>query len=298
MSYKKNGVTYGDQGLPTYGVICNRDLNFINARINQQKIPTVSVKNLINPRLSCGKNSFGKYKKTSYGNNSMWYPNQFIDLNYNSKSGGYINANGPNGPYFALGLGNYPRAMYKKLHFGMNSDRPSTPEKNIPNVYTIHQSDLGTNENALNVEVNKILSDPNTKHGDIINYVTSGQTDDVMTARIFVIGMERHKGDWRFPEEDIDYYYFGKVKRGPGRPRKSPKRSTKITYCLPKEQKFPVNTKKRCSAALSYARYAPEPCQIARCVQRHCKKYPTVGTHSKLIKDCDAKKKRKSKKKN
>jgi len=287
MSYKKNGVTYGDQGLPTYGVICNRDLNFINARINQQKMPTVSVKNLINPRLSCGKNSFGKYKKTSYGNNSMWYPNQFIDLNYNSKSGGYINANGPNGPYFALGLGNYPRAMYKKLHFGMNSDRPSTPEKNIPNVYTIRKDSL----EEIFEERDQILLDPNTKVGDIVNLMSSGQ--DAMTARVIRDRNGNKKlGPWK------EWFNFGKVKRGPGRPRKSPKRSTKITYCLPKEQKFPVNTKKRCSAALSYARYAPEPCQIARCVQRHCKKYPTVGTHSKLIKDCDAKKKRKSKKKN
>lgn len=216
---RKQGVTYGDQGLPTYGVICNRDLNFVNARINQQYEPTISVKNLINPRLSCGnlKNSFGKYSKTlnahyknSFGSDSMWYPNMFIDLNYNPEYGGYIYANGPNGPYFALGLGNYPRSMSKELHFGAQ-------------------------------------------------------------------------------------------KRGSGRPRKSPKRQASpkrkpsIKYCLPKEQKFPVNTKKKCSAALSYARYAPDPCQIARCVQRNCKKYPMVGTYSKLIKECDEKRKRKSK---
>ena len=99
-----------------------------------------------------------------------------------------------------------------------------------------------------------------------------------------------------------DEQFFGKRTGRPGRPKKqtSPKRSPKITsikYCLTKEQKFPVNTKKRCSAALSYARYAPDPCAIARCVQRNCKKYPTVGTYSKLIKECDEKKKRKSKRK-
>ena len=158
MSDKKNGITYGDQGLPSYGIIHNRNLNFSNARINQQKMSTVSLKNLINSRLSCGKNSFGKHKKISYGNNSMWYPNQFIDLNYNSKSGGYINANGPNGPYFALGLGNYPRAMYKKLYFGVPK-RDRSPVKNIPNVYTIRKDSL----EEIFEERDQILSDPNTK---------------------------------------------------------------------------------------------------------------------------------------
>ena len=69
-----------------------------------------------------------------------------------------------------------------------------------------------------------------------------------------------------------------------------------VVYCLPKEQKFPVNTKKKCSAALSYARYAPNPCNIATCVQKNCKKYPTVGSHSILIEECKKKKKKSSKK--
>ena len=47
---------------------------------------------------------------------------------------------------------------------------------------------------------------------------------------------------------------------------------------------YPVNTKKRCSAALSYARFAPDPCGIARCVHRKCS--PTVGRSSKLMKKC------------
>ena len=68
--------------------------------------------------------------------------------------------------------------------------------------------------------------------------------------------------------------------------RKSPKRKSKIVYCLPKQQKFPVNSKKRCSAALSYSRYAPDPCKIARCVKKNCKKYPDVGKYSKLMKRC------------
>lgn len=35
---------------------------------------------------------------------------------------------------------------------------------------------------------------------------------------------------------------------------------------------YPVNTKKRCSAALSYAHNAPNPAGIRSCVQRKCKK--------------------------
>ncbi len=47
---------------------------------------------------------------------------------------------------------------------------------------------------------------------------------------------------------------------------------------------YPVNTKKRCSAALSYARFAPDPCGIARCVRKKCPK--TVGRSSRLMKKC------------
>ena len=86
-----NKITYGDQWLPTYGVICNRNLKFRNARLNEQSKPTVSLKNLINPRLSCSNTSFGK--------NSIWYPTMYIDLNHNNETGGYINSNGPIGPY-------------------------------------------------------------------------------------------------------------------------------------------------------------------------------------------------------
>lgn len=200
--FDKSALTYGDYWLPPYGAIQNRNLNFPNARLNQQNIPLISVKNIINPRIPYSKNSFGK----------IWYPNMFIDLNYNPESGGYTNANGPIGPYFAQGLGNYPRSMFKEVNFGKKVKGPKGP-----------------------------------------------------------------KGP--------------KVPKGPKSPRKS-----KVVYCLPKEQKFPVNTKKKCSAALSYARYAPDPCKIARCVQRNCKKYPTVGSHSKLIEECKKKKKRSSKK--
>ena len=51
---------------------------------------------------------------------------------------------------------------------------------------------------------------------------------------------------------------------------------------------YPVNTRKRCSAALSYARFAPKPCGIARCVQRKCPK--DVGKSSKLMRRCTRRK--------
>ena len=52
---------------------------------------------------------------------------------------------------------------------------------------------------------------------------------------------------------------------------------------------YPVNTRKRCIAALSYARYAPKPCGIAKCVRKKCKKY-NVGKSSKLMKRCTKRK--------
>lgn len=107
-SFDKSALTYGDYWLPPYGAIQNRNLNFPNARLNEQRIPLISVKELINPRIPHQKNSFGK----------IWYPNMFIDLNYNPETGGYINSNGSIGPYFAQGLGNYPRNMFKEVNFG------------------------------------------------------------------------------------------------------------------------------------------------------------------------------------
>lgn len=266
--YDKSALTYGDYWLPPYGAIQNRNLNFPNARLNQQNIPLISVKNIINPRIPYSKNSFGK----------IWYPSMFIDLNYNPELGGYVNANGPIGPYFAQGLGNYPRSMFKELNFG-TSKRSRSPEKQSYEIYYVFESD----DEYQRIE--DILNDPDTKIGDYISYMPNNQMGS-KTARITKDRYGNKKlGSWKYLYED----FFGKYK-------KSPTRKTKIKYCLPNEQKFPVNTKKKCSAALSYARYAPEPCKIARCVQRNCKKYPTVGTHSKLIQECQKKKKKSSKK--
>lgn len=177
--------SYGDFGLPVFGVIDNRNLKFVNANINQPNKPYVCLKNIINPRQE-------KIFKNKFGD--IWYPTMFIDQNYNPNTGGYVNSNGPNGPYFALGLGNYPRSMYKEVYFGnIKSLKPSQ-------------------------------------------------------------------------------------------------------YCLPKEKKYPVNNEKRCSSALTYARYAEDPCKIANCVQRKCKQYPNVGKSSELVKECKSRKTEKKKK--
>ena len=198
-------ITYSDHQIPGMrGAIYNRDLKFPNPYYNKANIcndcaikQEVSLKYIINPRNK--PHIIGGNKSNSFGTfNSLWYPNMYIDLNYNTSTGGYINANGPMGPYFATSQGNYPRSMFKEVYFGER----------------------------------KTL----------------------------------------------------KPKR---------KKSNKIIYCLPKEQKFPVNTKKRCSAALSHAIYAPSPCKIAECVKKNCKKYPTVGKSSKLMEKCEKKKKRK-----
>lgn len=276
--FDKSSLTYGDYGLPFYGAIQNRDLNFPNARLNQQNDPLISVKYIINPRIPYKKNSFGK----------IWYPNMYLDLNYNPKTGGYVNANGPIGPYFAQGLGNYPRSMFKEVYFGADK-RPRTPEKEEPEIHIIDESSLDSTYDEYD-RIEEILNDPDTKVGDIIKYQSNNQLGGKTATIIRDRNGNKKIGSWRYDvpddfEDDFDQYYFGKKHTNKG----------KVVYCLPKQQKFPVNTKKKCSAALSYARYAPDPCKIARCVQRNCKKYPTVGSRSKLIEECNKKSKTKNK---
>ena len=204
MSCKKFRFGYSNQyELPFYGAIKNRNLMYPNPLITTPNNYN-SVKNIINPRIKSGCNSYGK----------LWYPSMNIDVNYNKETGGYVNANGPMGPYFALGLGNYPRSMYERVYFGRKRRKSPSRKRKSPS----------------------------------------------------------------------------RKRKSPSRKRKSPSR---IVYCLPKEHKFPVNSKKRCSAALSYARYAPDPCKIAYCVKRNCKKYPNVGKTSKLMEKCERKRKKK-----
>jgi hypothetical protein len=124
----KQKVTYGDYGLPFYGAIYNRDLHFPNPYFNvKNNNNEISLKNVINPRMGnvLGGTNF-KNKNNSFG--SLWYPNMYIDLNYNSGTGGY--SNGPMGPYFATGLGNYPNSIYKEVHYGTQKKLPKKNKKN------------------------------------------------------------------------------------------------------------------------------------------------------------------------
>lgn len=266
--YPKNLITYGDFSLPVYGVIHNRNLNFPNASLNHQKIPTISLKNIINPRLPTKKNLFG----------NIWYPNMYIDLNYNPKTGGYINANGAIGPYFAQGQGNYPRSMYKQVYFGTPKRNRSPDKYDNINYYHVFES---YNPDEEEQQIQNILDNPESKRGDKIIYVFNNQTSTLKSKRIFTDRQGNKKvTNWQYENEDEEFN-FGTTKKN------SKTNKNKIVYCLPNEKKYPVNTKKKCSAALSYARYAPEPCKIARCVEKNCKKkYPTVGSYSKLVKDC------------
>jgi hypothetical protein len=225
MSCKKFRFGYNNQyEVPFYGAIQNRNLMFPNPSINYGKTYN-SIKNIINPRRTSGCNSYGK----------LWYPSMNIDLNYNKETGGYVNGNGPMGPYFALGLGNYPRSMYERVYFGIKRKKSPSRKRKSPS---------------------RKRKSPSRKR--------------------------------KSPS---------RKRKSPSRKRKSPSRkrksSSRIVYCLPKEHKFPVNSKKRCSAALSYARYAPDPCKIAYCVKRNCKKYPNVGKTSKLMEKCERKRKKK-----
>jgi len=50
---------------------------------------------------------------------------------------------------------------------------------------------------------------------------------------------------------------------------------------------FPVNTEKRCRAALSYSRFAPSPCGVAQCALKQARKHGwKCGTSSKRAQSC------------
>lgn len=67
-------------------------------------------------------------------------------------------------------------------------------------------------------------------------------------------------------------------------------------FCGPaggaKKGTYPVNSRKRCRAALSYARYAPKPCGIVKCVQKKCGN--KVGSDGKMVRKCKKRSKRRS----
>jgi len=49
---------------------------------------------------------------------------------------------------------------------------------------------------------------------------------------------------------------------------------------------FPVNTEKRCRAALSYARFAPKPCGIVKCALAKAKAHPKWKCGAQTKKEC------------
>ena len=50
---------------------------------------------------------------------------------------------------------------------------------------------------------------------------------------------------------------------------------------------FPVNSQRRCRAALSYARFAPRPCGISRCAMAKARQHGwKCGKSSSLVKKC------------
>lgn len=77
----------------------------------------------------------------------------------------------------------------------------------------------------------------------------------------------------------------------PGHGAMSKKKHKKTAYCGQAggaaENSFPVNTEKRCRAALSYSRFAPRPCGVARCALKEASKHGwKCGTSSKRVKTC------------
>ena len=182
---------YGDFGLPYSGMVSSYT-NGKQRGTNSLKFPSSNSNDCSYVNIPVNKHQFGKYY---YGSN--WYPGLDIDSIYNPGTGGYGYPNASAGPYFAVGLGNYPRSMYKELKYGKAS-----PKR--------------------------------------------------------------------------------KVNASPKRKVKSCGKAAGLN-----NDSYPVNTRKKCSAALSYSRYAPNECGLARCVIKNCPK--GTGKSSKLIKDCKIK---------
>ena len=198
--------------------------------------------------------SFGKVKANKYGAN--WYPTCIIDSNYNPNTGGYSSA-GAMGPYYATGLGNYPNSMYKEVYFGDKKPKSRRTVRRSP----VRRSPV----RRRTVRRSPVRRSP-VKRRTVRRSPVRRSPVKRRTVR-------------RSP-----------VKRSPV--RKSPARKSlkppRGKFCEPKEKKFPVNTKARCSSALSYARYSKDPCKIARCVNKNCEK--SVGRYSKLMKECGLRK--------
>ena len=206
---------YGDFGLPYSGMVSSYT-NGKQRGTNSLKFPSSNSNDCSYVNIPVNKHQFGKYY---YGSN--WYPGLDIDSIYNPGTGGYGYPNASAGPYFAVGLGNYPRSMYKELKYGKASPK------------------------------RKVNASPKRK----VN---------------------------ASPKRKVKASPKRKVKASPKRKVKSCGKAAGLN-----NDSYPVNTRKKCSAALSYSRYAPNECGLARCVIKNCPK--GTGKSSKLIKDCKIK---------
>ena len=113
-------------------------------------------------------------------------------------------------------------------------------EKEEPEIHYISESNNPNYDEYDQIE--EILNDPDTRVGDIIEYLPNNQLGGKTATIIRDRNGNKKIGAWRFHvsedfDDDFAQYYFGAYKR--------PTNKGKVIYCLPKEQKFPVNTKKK-----------------------------------------------------
>lgn len=121
MPKKNSKNNYGNFELPYYSMVSSytdgkpRGVHYLvypNAVPNQKcklnKVP-------VNYHL------FGKYYKNKFGDNSAWYPQLNIDINYSDYSGGYSYPNSSMGIYLQSSLENSPAKIYTELNRVNNS---------------------------------------------------------------------------------------------------------------------------------------------------------------------------------
>jgi len=89
---------------------------------------------------------------------------------------------------------------------------------------------------------------------------------------------------------------MNKLRTGPRGGKYRNVNGKKVYYCGSAggvaKNKFPVNTEKRCRAALSYSRFAKRPCGIVSCALKQAAKHGwKCGTSSAGAKKCGCNKK-------
>lgn len=106
---------YGDFGLPYASMVA--------AFTNGQKRGVTA---LVFPNSNLNKSNMYvnvPVNHHSFGKNNLWYAHCHLDTPIKTATGGYANLNSGQGPYFAVGLGNYPQSMYRKLNYGTESPK-------------------------------------------------------------------------------------------------------------------------------------------------------------------------------